>query len=184
MKIPEEACMATLEALKETLGEETKDLRLNLGSVLGAGPLEPKQRYAVALTSALFLRAGALAAAIRDEGREHLDADVVADARASAAIMAMNTVYYRFRHMVGKDSYGQRPAGLRMTRMAKPATSKALFELCSMACAALAGCEVCIKSHEQSLLKEGLGEEHVHEAVRIAAVVHGFLVATAAVELQ
>ena len=79
--------------------------------------------------------------------------------------------------MVGKDAYQHRPAGLRMTRMAKPASSKALFELCSMACAVLAGCEMCIRSHEQSLLKEGLTEDHVHDSVRIAAVVHGFLVA-------
>jgi alkyl hydroperoxide reductase subunit D len=170
--------MATLESLKESLGDDTKDLRLNLSNVLGGGVLEPTQRYAVALTSALFLRAEELSAAILAEGREHLDAAAVADAKASAAIMAMNTVYYRFRHMVAKEAYQHRPAGLRMTRMARPATSKALFELCSMACAALAGCEMCIQSHEQSLLKEGLTEDHVHEAVRIAAVVHGFLVAT------
>jgi alkyl hydroperoxide reductase subunit D len=94
--------------------------------------------------------------------------------------MAMNTVYYRFRHMVGKPSYSQRPAALRMTRMARPATSKALFELCAMACAALAGCELCIRSHEESLLKEGLTEEQIHDAVRIAAVVRGFQTALAA----
>lgn len=170
--------MATLDSLKESLGEETKDLRLNLGNVLGGGPLEPQQRYAVALTSALFLRADELAGAILAEGGDHLDPAAVSDAKASAAIMAMNTVYYRFRHMMGKESYNQRPAGLRMSRMARPATSKALFELCSMACAALAGCEACLKSHEQSLLQEGLTEDHVHEAVRIAAVVNGFLVAT------
>ena len=91
----------------------------------------------------------------------------------------MNTVYYRFRHMIGKDSYQHKPAGLRMNRMMRPATSKALFELCSMACAALAGCEMCLRSHEESLLKEGLSEDQVHESVRIAAVVNGFSVALA-----
>ena len=45
------------------------------------------------------------------------------------------------------------------------------------ACAALAGCQACIQSHEAAVLKGGLGEDHVHDAVRIAAVMQGFLVA-------
>lgn len=170
--------MASLIDLKAALGEETKDLRLNLDAVLKGGALDLPSTYAVALTSALFLRAHDLATAILEAAGEHLPPAAVGDARAAAAIMAMNTVYYRFRHMVGKESYQSRPAGLRMNRMIRPATSKATFELCSMACAALAGCEVCIKSHEQSLLKEGLSEDQVHDAVRIAAVVQGFLVAS------
>ena len=90
--------------------------------------------------------------------------------------MAMNTVYYRFRHMVGKESYSKMPAGLRMNRMNRPATSIALFELCSIACAALEGCELCIQSHEAKLTAE-LSENHVHEAVRISAVIKGVSVA-------
>lgn len=43
--------------------------------------------------------------------------------------MAMNNVYYRFRHMIGKDVYTQKPARLRMNRLVQPATSKADFEL-------------------------------------------------------
>lgn len=169
--------MSTLDALKESLGDDTKDLRLNLGAVLGGGSLDPRRRYAVALTSALFLGDPELADAIRDDGGEHLDDAAVADAKAAAAIMAMNTVYYRFRHMVGKDAYQHRPAGLRMGRMGRPATDKTTFELASMACAALAGCETCIKAHEEGLIKEGAGEDQVHDAVRIAAVVRGFQVA-------
>lgn len=168
--------MPLLEEMKEAVGEDAKDLRLNLGSVLQSGSLDARQRYGVALTSAYFLRADGLARAILEDGSAHLTAETISDARAAAALMAMNTVYYRFRHLVGKEGYQNRPANLRMSRMARPATSKADFELFSMACAALAGCEVCIKSHEQSLLKEGLTEDHVHDSVRIAAVVHGFLV--------
>ena len=99
------------------------------------------------------------------------------DAKAAAAIMGMNTVYYRFRHMIGKESYEQLPARLRMTRMAKPATDKATFELCAMAVAALAGCEMCIRAHEESLMKEGVTAEGVLDCVRIAAVLAGSRVA-------
>ncbi len=172
--------MRSLDELKATLGDDTKDLRLNLGNVLDNGDLEPTERWAVALASAYFLRAGELVAALTATGGEHLSPAAVADAKAAASIMGMNTVYYRFRHMIGKPSYSQRQAGLRMSRMGKPATTKGLFELASMACAVLAGCEMCIKAHEQSLLNEGYTEDRVHQAVRIAAVIQGFLIATAA----
>lgn len=172
--------MRTLDELKATLGDDTKDLRLNLGNVLDNGDLEPAERWAVALASAYFLRAGELVEAITAAGAAHLTPAAIADARAAASIMGMNTVYYRFRHMIGKPSYSQRQAGLRMSRMGKPATTKGLFELCSMACAVLAGCEMCVKSHEQSLLNEGYTEDRVHQSVRIAAVVNGFLIATSA----
>ncbi|QDV38920.1 carboxymuconolactone decarboxylase family protein [Tautonia plasticadhaerens] len=175
--------MSALDTLKESLIDDTKDLRLNLGAVLGGGSLEPRQRYLVALASALFLNDAELAGAIREDGAGHLDEAAVADAKAAASIMAMNTVYYRFRHMIGKEAYSHRQAGLRMGRMARPATDKATFELASMACAALAGCEACIKAHEEGLIKAGAGEEKVHDAVRIGAVVRGFQTALVASRL-
>lgn len=176
--------MSNLDALKESLIDDTKDHRLNLGSVLSAGPLDPAQRYGVALTCALFLDDLELARAIQDDGKEHLSPALIADAQAAAAIMAMNTVYYRTRHLLNKPTYSNRAAGLRMSRMAKPATSKAQFELNSMACAALAGCEACLKSHEQSLLHEDISEDQVHESIRIASVLCGFRIALAASRLD
>ncbi len=176
--------MNRLESLKELLIPDAKDLRLNLGSVLGGGPLEPKQRYGVALTCALFVNDRELAEAILDDGREHLDEASVSDAKGAAAIMAMNTVYYRTRHLLAKPAYQNRPAGLRMSRIAKPATSKAQFELNSMACAALAGCEACLKSHEQSLIAEGVSEDQVHESIRIASVINGFRTALVASRIE
>ncbi len=169
--------MAGLEDLRASLSDDTKDQRLNLDAVLRAGKLDAAQSFAVAYSSALFLRAPELARALREEAGEVLTPNAAADAKAAAALMAMNTVYYRFRHMIGKESYEKRPAGLRMNRMMRPASGKALFELCSMACAALAGCQMCVQAHEASLLKEEITEDQVHDAVRIAAVVNGFLVA-------
>jgi alkyl hydroperoxide reductase subunit D len=37
---------------------------------------------------------------------------------------------------------------------------------------AINGCEMCVRSHDQAVKHAGLGDDHVHEAVRIAAVVH------------
>jgi hypothetical protein len=45
---------------------------------------------------------------------------VIEDAAAAAALMSMTNIYYRFRHMIGKPSYSENPARLRMNRLAKP----------------------------------------------------------------
>ena len=164
-----------LDALRDTLPEEFKDTRLNLAGVLAGEHLTDAQAFGVALAAARFLRAPRLADALAADLRAGLGeaADPVAsDAVAAAGLMAMNTVYYRFRHMLGKESYEARPPRLRMSRMAQPATSKLDFELMSLACAALAGCELCIKNHEASLLHLGVSEDACHDAVRIAAVVN------------
>ena len=78
--------------------------------------------------------------------------------------------------MSANQVYSAKPAGLRMQWMARPKTSKVLFELCCMGPAVLAGCEVCLKAHEASLLKEGLNEDQILDAVRIAAVLQGLVV--------
>ena len=169
--------MPTIEELRQSLSDATKDMRLNWSSVIGTESLTATESWSVALASAMFIENDQLCQAIVDEAGEKVGENEFDDAKAVAAIMGMNTVFYRFRHMVGKESYGQMRAGLRMNRMSRPASSKKLFELMSMACAALSGCEVCIKSHEESLLKAGASETQIHDAVRIAAVVKGFSIA-------
>ncbi len=165
-----------LDALRETLPDELKDLRLNLSSVFGGEHLTAEQALGIAIAATRFDRCqpltmaleADLSAACRDAA-----AAVISDAIAAAGLMGMNTVYYRFRHMVGKESYSSRPARLRMTRIAQPATDKATFELMSLGCASMAGCEACIQNHESSLVKLGVSEDACHDAVRIAAVVRG-----------
>jgi alkyl hydroperoxide reductase subunit D len=169
--------MDALERLRALLPEAAKDIRLNLQSVLEGGALSPAQRWGVAIASALAARQPALRDAVLADAAGHVDAAVVDDARAAAALMAMNNVYYRFRHIVGKPSYGEKPARLRMNRLARPATSKADFELYSLAVSAINGCESCVRAHEHAVVSGGLSEEHVHDAVRIAATIHAAAVA-------
>ena len=117
-----------------------------------------------------------LQAVLADAGRA-VPPEVVEDARASAAIMAMNNVYYRFRHMVGKPLYGEKPAGLRMNQLAQPLTSRADFELFSLAVSAINGCEACTRAHEKAVTDGGLTPDHVNDAVRIAATMQAAAVA-------
>ena len=170
--------MPQIDALRETFGEPVRDLKINLGNIAGSDHLDAEQLWGVALASTYYLNEPRLRdAVIADAQTAGLPEGLWEDAKSAAALMGMNTVYYRFRHLVGKEAYGQKPARLRMQAMVKPKTTKANFELFSMAIAVLAGCETCIKSHEASILQHGLSEEHVHDAVRIAAILSGAAVA-------
>jgi len=169
--------MSALEQLRDAIPDAARDIKLNLQSVLQPGSLSPAQRWGVAIASAVATRNPRLRDALLADARADVSAEVVDDAMAAAALMAMNNVYYRFRHMVGKESYSQMPARLRMQRIAKPATNKADFELFCLAVSAINGCEACIRSHEAVVLQGGLTEEQVHDAVRIAATITAAAVA-------
>lgn len=165
--------MPQVDALRDTFSEPLKDTKLNLGGIAHSDFLEADQMWGVALASAFYLGEARLRdALLQDAKAASVSADLIEDAQAAASLMAMNTVYYRFRHMIGKESYSQKPARLRMQWMVRPKTSKATFELMSMAVAALAGCEMCVQSHEATLLKHNLTEEAIHEVVRIAAILN------------
>lgn len=180
--------MSALEALRARIPDAAKDIRVNLQNVLGAGVLTPAQRAGVAIACALASRSTALAQALIDDlgWQPEVGAAVVEDAKAAAALMAMNNVYYRFRHFIQKDEYQSKPARLRMQRLAQPATNKADFELLSLAVSAVNGCESCVRAHEEAALKNGLTSDHVQDAIRIAATMHAAAVAldTAAVTLR
>ena len=174
-----DAPLSATEALRETIPAYARDLALNLSSVLAGSALDEKTRWGVALACALAAGSSQLRDAIeRDATRIAGDA-VVDDARAAAALMAMNNVYYRFRHFVGKETYAQKPARLRMTRVARPASDKPTFELMCLAVSAINGCEACVRSHEQAVIAAGLGDEAVHDAVRIAETMRGVAAALA-----
>jgi alkyl hydroperoxide reductase subunit D len=164
--------MSQVERLREALPDFARDIRLNLQTVMQTATLTPSQRFGVAIASAAGARDTELCDALIADARNEVEQGVIDDALAAATLMAMTNVYYRFRHLVGKPSYGEMPARLRMNRMASPAASKLDFELYSLAVSALAGCETCIRSHEHVLLAGGLTEAQIHDAVRIAAVVN------------
>jgi lipoyl-dependent peroxiredoxin subunit D len=169
--------MSALETLRNALPASAKDIKLNLQAVLQAESLTAAQRWGVAVASAIAARNPRLTAAIVEQAQREVDAPVLDDAAAAAALMAMNNVYYRFRHMVGKPSYTDRPARLRMNRLVSPATNKTDFELFSLAVSAINGCETCVRSHEEVVTKGGLSEDQVNDAVRIASVIHAAAVA-------
>jgi alkyl hydroperoxide reductase subunit D len=166
-----------LDALRAAIPDVAKDIRLNVSAVMKGGALTEAQRWGVAVASAIAARNPRLREAILADAGRAAPPEVVDDAKAAAAIMAMNNVYYRFRHMVGKPIYSEKPAGLRMNRLVQPATNKVDFELFSLAVSAINGCEMCIRSHEKAVIDGGLTPDHVNDAVRIAATMQAAAVA-------
>lgn len=169
----------TITELKTRLPDYAKDLRLNLESVLtegGAPGLTQKQIALIALASAVTSRHLPLTEAVVAFAAEHADETELNGARAAAAIMGMNNVYYRFTHLVGDPEYTTLRANLRMNVMARPGIEKTDFELASLAVSAINGCGTCMSSHEKTLRKQGLGVQAVQSAARIAAVIHAVAV--------
>jgi len=160
-----------LAEVADRFPEAAKDAKLNLKSVTQTQFLSPIQAWGTALACAYNEGRQELVGALLADGAEVLDQGVIDDARAAAALMSMNNVYYRFRHMVDKPIYTSFSARLRMTWIARPATDRATFELFCLAVSAINGCEMCIRSHEGVLTQHGVKEEAIHEAVRIAAVI-------------
>lgn len=162
----------TLEALREELPDIARDTKINLSNVLGASSLTQAQTWGVAVASAFASRHERLAKAILSEAQGKVEAAVIEDAKAANSLMAMNNIYYRFRHVIHKPSYGEKPARLRMQRLIQVASNKIDFELFCLAVSAINGCEMCVGAHEKVVVDGGLTEDQVHDAVRIASVIH------------
>ena len=176
--------MDALEQLRSKIPDAARDIRLNLQSVLRGGSLSDTQRWGVAAAAAVAARHPRLRETVIAAAGAAAGPAVVEDAKAAAALMAMNNVYYRFRHMVGKPIYGEKTAGLRMNRLAQPATNRTDFELMALAVSALNGCEMCVRAHEKTVTDGGLTPEHVNDAVRIAATIYAAAVALEAGETE
>ena len=161
----------SLETLRTSLPEYAKDLRLNLGSLAAETVLTPQQLAGTFVASALASRNAEVTAALVGEFGPKLSPEALGAAKAAAAIMGMNNIYYRFVHLVGGD-YGTMPAKLRMKAIAKPGVEKVDFELWSLAVSAVNGCGMCMEAHERVVLQHGITKEQVQAAVRIAATVH------------
>jgi lipoyl-dependent peroxiredoxin subunit D len=167
--------MKSLDMIRDSLPDYARDLRLNLGSVLaptGAPGLTERQIWAVAVAAAIASRHVPLAHDLEALAAAHLSPADLNAARAAAAIMGMNNIYYRFLHLVEDAEYQQMPARLRMNVLANPGIDTADFELLSLAVSAINGCGTCVASHERQLRQHGVSREAVQSAVRIAATVH------------
>ncbi len=162
----------TLETLKTALPDYAKDLKLNLGTLANETSLSDQQKWGVFLATAFAIGEPTTVQAIASEVQDKLSPKALRAAKAAAAIMGMNNVYYRFTHLIHDQSYRTMPAKLRMTAIGAPGIEKADFELYSMAVSAVNGCGQCMDAHEAELRKAGFTAEQIQASVRIGAVVN------------
>lgn len=164
-----------ISEIKDKIPGYAKDLKLNLSSVLtvqGAPGLSDIQIAATALASAIAARNTLFTRELEAAIGAGLDEASLTAAKAAAAIMGMNNVYYRFLHLADDQDYANMPARLRMNVIGSPGVDKADFELYSLAVSAVNGCGLCITAHEKELRKAGVSKEAIQSAVRIASVIH------------
>lgn len=166
-------CMTTGET------KYVKDLRMNVRNVLDKNEhLNEKEAALIALSIASNEKNSHLVQAFNALAENRGAAkDEIAEAHACASMLAVNNVFYRYKHFVDKDEYQNMPAKIRMNVMMKPVLGKEFFELISLAVSAVNGCEACVKSHEHSVTELGSSKERVFETIRLASVIRGLSVA-------
>jgi alkyl hydroperoxide reductase subunit D len=163
----------SLDALRDQLPAYAKDLSLNLSSLASETTLNDQQKWGAFLASAHAIGQPAVLRAIEAAAAEAgLSPEAANAAKAAAAIMGMNNVYYRALHLVSNPEYRTLPARLRMNVIANPGVAKADFELWSLAVSAVNGCGMCLDSHEAELKTHGVPAAQIQAALRIAAVVN------------
>ncbi|MGC5562967.1 alkyl hydroperoxide reductase [Streptomyces sp. FR-108] len=161
----------SLDALKSAIPEYAKDLRLNLGSVIGDSGLPQQQLWGTVLACAIASRSPRVLRELEEEANAKLSPEAYTAAKSAAAVMAMNNVFFRTRHLLSDPAYGTLRAGLRTNVIGDPGVAKVDFELWALAVSAINGCGECLDSHEQVLRGAGVGRETIQEAFKIAAVV-------------
>ena len=163
----------SLDTLRDALPSYAKDIALNLGSLASETVLSDQQKWGAFVASAHALGVPAVVASIEAAAdAAGLPAEAKTAAKAAAAIMGMNNVYYRALHLISNPEYRTLPARLRMNAIANPGVEKADFELWCTAVSAINGCGMCLDSHEAELKKHGVSAQQVQAALRIAAVVN------------
>jgi alkyl hydroperoxide reductase subunit D len=162
----------SISTLKNMIPDYAKDLKLNLSSLVNEEMLDTQKLWGTFVASAYGARNKTVIDAIVEEASEHLSSEALNAAKAAAAIMGMNNIYYRFVHLAANKEYQTMQAKLRMNVIGNPGVDKIDFELWSLAVSSINGCGMCIDSHEAALRKAGLGSAEIQTSVRIAATIN------------
>jgi alkyl hydroperoxide reductase subunit D len=173
----EEQVSGQLRLLAQTDARYLRDLKINVTNALGAETLAKKEAYllayAVAVNEKNEVLQKAFAQSAANEGATDKE---LAEVVSCTSLLNANNVYYRFRHFMHEEFYNNAPAGIRMSIMANPVLGKEFFELVSLVVSALNGCELCVTSHEKTLVGQGTARQRIHDAVRLGAVIKSLAV--------
>ncbi len=160
----------SIDTLRQALPAYAKDLSLNLSSLVNETVLTEQQKWGCFIACAYAVGVGKVIRELNEASP--LSEAATTAAKAAAAIMGMNNVYYRSLHLMKNREYSTLPAKLRMNIIANPGVEKDDFELWCTAVSAINGCGLCLDSHEEELRKRGVSSQNVQAALRIGAVIN------------
>ena len=162
----------SIDALRDLIPAYAKDLSLNLSTLCAETTLSDQQKWGTFLAGAYAVGVPEVVQNIEAAASAILTPEAATAAKAAAAIMGMNNVYYRALHLMHNKEYETLRAGLRMNILGNPGVDKVDFELWSFAVSAINGCGLCMDSHEKVLRGHGVTNVQVQAALRIAATVN------------
>jgi alkyl hydroperoxide reductase subunit D len=173
----EEQVSENLRLLAQTDARYLRDLKINVTNALGAETLTKKEAYFLAYAVAANEKNEVLQKAFQQSAvNEGANEKELAEVLSCMSLLNANNVYYRFRHFMHEEFYSNAQAGIRMSIMANPLLGKEFFELISLVVSALNGCELCVTSHEKTLVGHGTAKQRIHDAVRLGAVIKSLAV--------
>lgn len=177
LNIPGYEPSANVQALVAVESRFIKDLKINVSNVLNNSQyLNRKESLLLALAVAVNEKYVLLQESFTGLAKEAGASDAeIAEVIACTSLMNTNNVFYRFRHFMQKDFYNNQPAGIKMSIMAAPVSGKEFFELLSLVISSINGCEMCVSSHEKSVLQHGSTESRIFEAVKLGAIIKGLI---------
>lgn len=160
--------MAFIDAIKGALPDYAKDTKLNLDSVLLRSTLDADVAMGCAVAALAATGNGKVLAVILADQPVHAES-----AMTAASIMAQNNVWYPYVEMTEDEQLKGLPAQLRMNAIANHGgTTKSNFEAFSLAASIVGKCHFCVKSHYDTLKKEGYSVKQLRDIGRIASVMN------------
>ena len=172
LKLEKDYPSDTLDLLEGAKSRYLADLKINFKNSFESDHLSKKEVALLGVALAVNANNAVLRTFFDGNARqEGAKPEEIAEAVACASLLSANNVFYRFRHFMNKEKYNEIPARIKMNIMARPVVGKEFFELISLAVSAVNGCEMCVTSHEASLIELGSKEERIFESVRLAAVI-------------
>lgn len=177
LQIPDYTPSATAQQLIQVESRYIKDLKINVSNVLNNTQYLNKKEalllaYAVAVNEKFDLLKETFYKQAQEAGATGAE---LAEIVSCTSLMNANNIFYRFRHYVKKDFYTNTPAGIKMSIMMNPVLGKEFFELVSLVVSSINGCEMCITSHEQSILQHGGSESRILEGVKLGAIIKSLI---------
>ncbi|HTM80161.1 carboxymuconolactone decarboxylase family protein [Asticcacaulis sp.] len=162
----------SIDTLQSLIPAYARDLSLNLTNLLAETLLNDQQKWGTFLSCAHAVGVPAVVKNIEAAVGEVMTPEAITAAKAAAAIMGLNNVYFRALHLMQNKEYEKMRAGLRMNILANPGVDKVDFELWSLAVSAVNACGLCMDSHEKVLRNHDVTAVQIQAALRIASTVN------------